>query len=42
MTFSVAAAQQGNGQFNGYTLRVKLIGSVMYEPLYARILLWEK
>jgi multiple sugar transport system substrate-binding protein len=28
--------------YKGYTLRVKLIGGVMYEPLYQRIPLWEK
>ncbi len=29
------------GKFDGYTLRVKLIGGAQYEPLYARIAEWE-
>lgn len=29
------------GDFDGYTLRVKLIGGAQYEPLYARIPEWE-
>lgn len=29
------------GEFDGYTLRVKLIGGAQYEPLYARIPEWE-
>lgn len=29
------------GSFEGYTLRVKLIGGAQYEPLYARIAEWE-
>ena len=30
------------GKFDGYTLRVKLIGGAQYEPLYAEIGKWEK
>ncbi len=30
------------GEFDGYTLRVKLIGGAQYEPLYAEIPKWEK
>jgi multiple sugar transport system substrate-binding protein len=30
------------GEFDGYTLRVKLIGGAQYEPLYAEIKHWEK
>ena len=29
------------GKFDGYTLRVKLIGGAQYEPLYAEIAKWE-
>ena len=29
------------GEFDGYTLRVKLIGGAQYEPLYTRIPEWE-
>ncbi|MDA7827670.1 sugar ABC transporter substrate-binding protein [Rhodobacteraceae bacterium] len=29
------------GEFDGYTLRVKLIGGAQYEPLYAEIEKWE-
>lgn len=29
------------GKFDGYTLRVKLIGGAQYEPLYAEIAEWE-
>lgn len=29
------------GEFDGYTLRVKLIGGAQYEPLYAEIAKWE-
>ncbi|HEX7909160.1 MAG TPA: sugar ABC transporter substrate-binding protein, partial [Paraburkholderia sp.] len=31
-----------DGEYKGYTLRVKLIGGVQYEALYTRIPLWEK
>lgn len=30
------------GEFDGYTLRVKLIGGAQYEPLYAEIEKWEE
>lgn len=30
------------GKFDGYTLRVKLIGGAQYEPLYAEIEKWEQ
>ena len=30
------------GEFDGYTLRVKLIGGAQYEPLYAEIPKWEE
>ena len=30
------------GSFDGYTLRVKLIGGAQYEPLYAEITKWEQ
>jgi len=30
------------GNFDGYTLRVKLIGGAQYEPLYAEIARWEE
>jgi len=36
----VAALYYGN--FEGYTLRVKLIGGAQYEPLYAEISKWEE
>lgn len=38
-----AAAQEAQdfGNFEGYTLRVKLIGGAQYEPLYATIPEWE-
>jgi multiple sugar transport system substrate-binding protein len=38
-----AAAQEAQdyGNFEGYTLRVKLIGGAQYEPLYAAIPEWE-
>jgi multiple sugar transport system substrate-binding protein len=32
---------QDYGKFDGYTLRVKLIGGAQYEPLYAEIPKWE-
>lgn len=34
-------AAQDYGRFDGYTLRVKLIGGAQYEPLYALIPEWE-
>jgi multiple sugar transport system substrate-binding protein len=34
-------AAQDYGNFEGYTLRVKLIGGAQYEPLYATIADWE-
>ncbi len=38
--FMLAAPVQA-GEFDGYTLRVKLIGGAQYEPLYAEIAKWE-
>jgi multiple sugar transport system substrate-binding protein len=38
--FMLAAPVQA-GDFDGYTLRVKLIGGAQYEPLYAEIAKWE-
>ena len=38
---AVAAEDVDYGSFDGYTLRVKLIGGAQYEPLYARISEWE-
>lgn len=38
---SVTAEDVDYGNFDGYTLRVKLIGGAQYEPLYARIAEWE-
>ncbi|MEM7047447.1 MAG: sugar ABC transporter substrate-binding protein [Pseudomonadota bacterium] len=35
------AKAQDYGSFDGYTLRVKLIGGAQYEPLYAEIEKWE-
>ncbi len=35
------AGGAGAGEFDGYTLRVKLIGGAQYEPLYTRIPEWE-
>lgn len=35
-------AAQDYGSFDGYTLRVKLIGGAQYEPLYAEISKWEE
>ncbi|MGI1661560.1 extracellular solute-binding protein [Palleronia sp. KMU-117] len=35
-------AAQDYGNFDGYTLRVKLIGGAQYEPLYAEIAKWEE
>lgn len=37
-----AAAEIDFGNFDGYTLRVKLIGGAQYEPLYAEIGAWEE
>lgn len=39
---SVVAEVIDYGSFDGYTLRVKLIGGAQYEPLYARISEWEE
>ncbi len=36
------ALAQDYGNFDGYTLRVKLIGGAQYEPLYAEIEKWEE
>ncbi|PHR62044.1 MAG: sugar ABC transporter substrate-binding protein [Robiginitomaculum sp.] len=36
------AVAQDYGSFEGYTLRVKLIGGAQYEPLYAEIARWEE
>jgi multiple sugar transport system substrate-binding protein len=38
---ALPAAAQDWGSFPGYTLRVKLIGGALYEPLYATISEWE-
>ncbi len=38
---AVPAAARDYGSFDGYTLRVKLIGGAQYEPLYAEIEKWE-
>ena len=35
-------AAQDYGNFDGYTLRVKLIGGAQYEPLYSEIAEWEE
>ncbi len=37
----LAGAPATAGEFDGYTLRVKLIGGAQYEPLYAEIENWE-
>lgn len=37
-----AASAQDYGTFDGYTLRVKLIGGAQYEPLYTLIPQWEE
>ncbi len=37
-----AASAQNYGDFDGYTLRVKLIGGAQYEPLYTLIPQWEE
>jgi multiple sugar transport system substrate-binding protein len=39
---AVPAVAQDYGNFDGYTLRVKLIGGAQYEPLYAEIAQWEE
>src|SRR5690606_2266099 len=38
---SVAAQEFDYGKFDGYTLKVKLIGGTQYEKLYTRIPEWE-
>lgn len=38
---ALPAIAQDYGKFDGYTLRVKLIGGAQYEPLYAEIPKWE-
>ena len=38
---ALPAMAQDYGKFDGYTLRVKLIGGAQYEPLYAEIPKWE-
>jgi multiple sugar transport system substrate-binding protein len=38
---ALPAMAQDYGNFEGYTLRVKLIGGAQYEPLYAEIPKWE-
>ncbi len=40
-TLALPAIAQDYGKFDGYTLRVKLIGGAQYEPLYAEIPKWE-
>ncbi len=40
-TLALPALAQDYGKFEGYTLRVKLIGGAQYEPLYAEIPKWE-
>ncbi|SMH46114.1 sugar ABC transporter substrate-binding protein [Maritimibacter sp. HL-12] len=40
--FAAPAAAQDYGNFEGETLRVKLIGGAQYEPLYAEISEWEE
>ena len=39
---SMAQTDIDYGNFDGYTLRVKLIGGAQYEPLYALIPQWEE
>jgi multiple sugar transport system substrate-binding protein len=39
--FIITAMPVCAGEFDGYTLRVKLIGGAQYEPLYAEIENWE-
>lgn len=38
---AMTSAPATAGEFDGYTLRVKLIGGAQYEPLYSRIAEWE-
>ncbi len=42
MASSAIAKDIDYGRFDGYTLRMKLIGGAQYEPLYARISEWEE
>ena len=39
---SAVAQEMDYGNFDGYVLRVKLIGGAQYEPLYAEIPKWEE
>lgn len=41
LSLGLPALAQDYGSFDGYTLRVKLIGGAQYEPLYAEIPKWE-
>lgn len=41
MPVALMCAPAMAGEFDGYTLRVKLIGGAQYEPLYAEIEKWE-
>ena len=41
LMLATAANATDYGKFDGYTLRVKLIGGAQYEPLYAEIAKWE-
>jgi multiple sugar transport system substrate-binding protein len=41
VALAIPASAQDYGKFDGYTLRVKLIGGAQYEPLYAEIPKWE-
>ena len=41
MATSAVAQEMDYGNFDGYVLRVKLIGGAQYEPLYAEIPKWE-
>jgi multiple sugar transport system substrate-binding protein len=41
IALGLPALAQDYGHFDGYTLRVKLIGGAQYEPLYAEIPKWE-
>ncbi|CAN1512069.1 UgpB ABC-type sugar transport system, periplasmic component [Paracoccaceae bacterium] len=41
VALALPATAQDYGTFDGYTLRVKLIGGAQYEPLYAEIPKWE-
>lgn len=42
MATSAVAQEMDYGSFDGYVLRVKLIGGAQYEPLYAEIPKWEE